>query len=1205
MSTNIITGFEITNDFTITDGQLKVSTNDVDSSLDVSGNVTIGVLNNSNKSKLIVKDLSDAEINLLSKNGSNTISHKIINKNGNLKFENDNSNKMNYEFKVDSNSSIGIIKCNNVNESGFIFGKNSSEADGIQTYNNGNITLNNVNRNLMLTSEKITLNISDTNYNTRTESLVINSSSNIGLKMSNPLYRLHIKDDNTTSENVQDLLCLENTGNSIGKSGTGILFRQQYGNGSTTIHNKAKIEVRDASDNGGDFIFYIHEQNENADDTLKEIMFLKSDTTVDICGNLNIQNGNFSGNVNSDSLICNNIGILKENPTVELDISGIGAIRIPCGTNNDRDQLILGGLPGYIRFNTTLSQYEGYDGTNWRGLGGVVSLNQTTYIEATDVDGLRFIVGDSEEMRINSNGDIGIGTINPYNKLQIRSDNGLTISGTPTTGERTAVLRLGSPYSSNHDAYCAKITSTNNHSNDYNSDLRFYTSNGNNAEATERMTILSNGYVGIGKSIPNYKLDVNGDIRIPQNYAASGQSSKLLFYSSPGFNYAGINYVGGPLGNEQARSYLNFFTNDTSRIAISQIGNIGIGATSPTYKLQIYTQDANTMHSDGNVAHDNGFYLSGPSNYYGRCFVLENRIAGADASSRPVLFRNLGGVGTWFAGKAENGCGIVVIDSVGPSDNNSNMGGTSYYNSGVSFLVGNNLDYSNRQTNFLIKQNGNVGIGLNDPQDAIHTTGNIRLGHHGIIWAASNSYNHSGSLKLRASGNGNSNTDVYSFSAGAGSELEMNGQWDNGFLLYKHQNIARFFIKHGGNVGIGTTNPSQKLQVQGGNVAIRGYNSSHTLLFQYQDDNAWFGSGLENAVLGGIDFQGNENIPGDSGNENFRSFASIRGTKGGTTGNLGGYIRFYTHPNNETASGLEHRMGISHNGTIYIGTTSENRQHESCRLVIKERVELFSGPGGTQSAGIWFNLTQGATEWFFGKQNSSSNGPLGFYYGTWEAYLTHDGKWYRASAHAYSDRRIKKNITSVPDNLSLKKLRNIDVVYYDYILNTEKYKTIGFIAQQVKEHAPEVVTIQNRQIPNEMREITPEWISEDENSSKYKLIIRDLNETNGNINYKFGVKNNHDEEYIVKEIKSLEEEPNCFIFEKKWKNIFLYGKEVDDFHTIDKDKLMAINFSATQEIDKTQRFLKSLVLKQNNIIADLETKIAILMARVTQLETSN
>ena len=99
MSTNILTAFEITNDFTITDGQLSISTNDVDNSLDVSGNITIGAINNPNKSKLIVKDLSDAEISLLSKSGINTISHKIINKNGNLQFENNNSNKTNYEFR--------------------------------------------------------------------------------------------------------------------------------------------------------------------------------------------------------------------------------------------------------------------------------------------------------------------------------------------------------------------------------------------------------------------------------------------------------------------------------------------------------------------------------------------------------------------------------------------------------------------------------------------------------------------------------------------------------------------------------------------------------------------------------------------------------------------------------------------------------------------------------------------------------------------------------------------------------------------------------------------------------------------------------------------------------------------------------------------------------------------------------------------------
>ena len=142
MSTNIITGFEITNELTITDGQLSINTNDTNNSLDISGNITIGNTNNPYKSKLIIKDLSDAEINLLiTKNSSNNIiTHKIKNKNGNLLFENDNNNKTNYEFKLDSNNSIGFLASSDNNEAGIIFGKNSSNSNGIQTYNNGNIT---------------------------------------------------------------------------------------------------------------------------------------------------------------------------------------------------------------------------------------------------------------------------------------------------------------------------------------------------------------------------------------------------------------------------------------------------------------------------------------------------------------------------------------------------------------------------------------------------------------------------------------------------------------------------------------------------------------------------------------------------------------------------------------------------------------------------------------------------------------------------------------------------------------------------------------------------------------------------------------------------------------------------------------------------------------------------------------------------------
>jgi hypothetical protein len=62
--------------------------------------------------------------------------------------------------------------------------------------------------------------------------------------------------------------------------------------------------------------------------------------------------------------------------TASLDSSftSTGAVQISAGTTLQRPA----GAVGKIRWNSTLSQYEGYDGTNWTLLGGAVISNDTS-----------------------------------------------------------------------------------------------------------------------------------------------------------------------------------------------------------------------------------------------------------------------------------------------------------------------------------------------------------------------------------------------------------------------------------------------------------------------------------------------------------------------------------------------------------------------------------------------------------------------------------------------------------------------------------------------------------------------------------------------------------------------------------------------------------------------------------------------------------
>ena len=89
-------------------------------------------------------------------------------------------------------------------------------------------------------------------------------------------------------------------------------------------------------------------------------------------------------------------------PLRSLHITAQDGLVLPVGTTGQREST---AITGEIRFNSTSIQFEGYDGTAWGSLGGVIDVDQDTYISAetsagTDNDELIFYTGGTERGKI-------------------------------------------------------------------------------------------------------------------------------------------------------------------------------------------------------------------------------------------------------------------------------------------------------------------------------------------------------------------------------------------------------------------------------------------------------------------------------------------------------------------------------------------------------------------------------------------------------------------------------------------------------------------------------------------------------------------------------------------------------------------------------------------------------------------------------------
>lgn len=113
--------------------------------------------------------------------------------------------------------------------------------------------------------------------------------------------------------------------------------------------------------------------------------------------------------------------------------NSVGALKIPAGTTGERPT----GAVGKIRWNSTLSQYEGYDGINWTLLGGAVISNDTstatnvypTFSSVTTGNASTLYTSNAKLLYKPSTGDLS--------STAMVSNNGITINATTVASNYT------------------------------------------------------------------------------------------------------------------------------------------------------------------------------------------------------------------------------------------------------------------------------------------------------------------------------------------------------------------------------------------------------------------------------------------------------------------------------------------------------------------------------------------------------------------------------------------------------------------------------------------------------------------------------------------------------------------------------------------------------------------------------------------------
>ena len=339
--------------------------------------------------------------------------------------------------------------------------------------------------------------------------------------------------------------------------------------------------------------------------------------------------------------------------------------------------------------------------------------------------------GGSERMRINSSGDVGIGTSSPSRKLDVIGDaefihdNGIVIEATSTnTAGQLTIIGVNN---SNQVSAISRIKSVSTDSSSAATATTFSNRNSSNV-VNEHVRITSTGKVGMSNSSPQGELHVgkadnsnHEAMIILNNGGASGHEAGIEFRYESGTTPRAKIHV------NSSDKILRFSTDDAERMRIDGSGNIGIGTTSPSSKLdiagnialtasdpKIFFNTGGSMISNANVANTLAFFTDGSTE---RARINSSGKVGIGTTTIGEKLTIGDGDLKFFNSDEANNHRTTFIEFTSNSNritSESNYGsdGSSAYSAGYKFTTKNFTGSAFETVNaFNIQANGNVGVG--------------------------------------------------------------------------------------------------------------------------------------------------------------------------------------------------------------------------------------------------------------------------------------------------------------------------------------------------------------------------------------------------------------------------------------------------------------------------------------------------------------